>query len=57
MDQASSRRKSQWAFRWMMALLVALIVGVVGWLAFSSAWPERLVEPPTQVETPSASPR
>ena len=57
MDQASSRRKSQRAFRWMMALLVALIVGVVGWLAFSSEWPERLVEPPTQVETPSASPR
>ncbi len=57
MDQASSRRKSQRAFRWMVALLIALVVGAVGWLAFSSASPESLVEPPTEVKTPSASPR
>lgn len=57
MDQKSSRRQGQRAFRWMVAFLVALAVCAVGWIAFSRASPDSLVEPPTQVQTPSASPR
>jgi hypothetical protein len=57
MDQKSARRESRKPFRWMVALLIALVIAAVGWIAFSKASPESLVEPPTQTQTPSFSPR
>ena len=57
MQQKTKPRKPERAVRWMVVFIVAIVIAVVGWLAFSKAFPERLVEPPAEAENPSYSPR
>ncbi|RZL42817.1 MAG: hypothetical protein EOP72_04375 [Variovorax sp.] len=57
LDQKTSRRESNRPFRWMIVFLIALVVCAVGWIAFSRASPDSLVDPPTAAKPPLPMPR
>ena len=44
-------------FLYSVAFLIALVLCAVGWIAFSRASPDSLIDPPAEAKTPARMPR
>ena len=52
MEEQKNRRVSKPPFRWMLAFLLALAIGIVAAVVWFKFWPESLVESPAAPKPP-----